>query len=66
MDGETVCLHVNKVIHISERAPGRAPAFKVTGYLTFSISLLAGGKRCTSEGVYNIWLKWFKVREYHS
>lgn len=43
MDGETVCLHVKKVIHISESAPGRAPAFKVMGYLTVSITLLAQG-----------------------
>lgn len=66
MDGETVCLYDNKVTCISESAPGRSPAFKVTGYLTVSLSLSAEGQRCTSEGVYKVWLKWFKVREYHS
>lgn len=66
IDGGTVCLHDNKATCISESVPRMAPAFKVTGYLTVSLSLQAEGQRCTSEGVYKIWLKWFKVREYHS
>lgn len=54
MDGENVCFHGNNVIHTSESSLGRAPAFKVMGYLTVSISFLAEGKGYTSEGVYNV------------